>query len=125
MIRTPPHVIVCVDDEPLIRLMACEALTDEGFDVIEASHAAEAIEILNSKAADVHALFTDIHMPGSVDGLALAHHTRQNWPWIAVLIASGKARPGSHDMPHASRFLPKPYLPHVAVMHLRELINAS
>ena len=105
--------------------MAREALTDDGFEVIEAGHAEHAIEILSNHAEDIHALFTDIHMPGAMDGLALAHHTRRSWPWIMLLIASGRARPETHEMPHKSRFLAKPYLPHVAVRHLRELIEAG
>ena len=114
-------VVVIAEDEPLIRMTAVDELTDAGFVVIEAEHAAEAIAILQIQAAHVDLLFTDIHMPGAMDGLALAHHASANWPWIAVLLASGKASPNAHEMPTGSRFLAKPYDPLHLVAHAKEL----
>ena len=115
-------VVVVVEDDELVRLLLCEVLMDAGFDVIEAAQADEATAILRKRAREIHALFTDIHMPGSMDGLALAHLSRREWPWIALLIASGKARPQPKEMPQASRFLPKPYKPSHVVDHLLEMI---
>ena len=114
--------VVLVEDEPLTRGVAAELLTEAGLIVLEAGHADDALRILESQASDVHILFTDIHMPGSLDGLELAHHTRRVWPWIALLIASGKARPAFIDMPAGSRFLPKPYDFDHMLSHVRELI---
>lgn len=118
------YTVVVAEDEALIRELAVDILTDEGFRVLEAAHAAEALQLLHVHADDVHLLFTDIHMPGEINGLALAHHTRSQWPWIAVLIASGRPAPGLHEMPAGSRFLPKPYHPHMVVTHARELVGA-
>ncbi len=118
------HIVVVVEDETLIRLFVCEALTEAGFDVVEAKHADAAVAVLRARAEEIHALFTDIHMPGSMNGLALAHLSRRSWPWIALLIASGLARPQLEEMPHGSRFLPKPYHPDHVVGHLREMLTA-
>jgi CheY-like chemotaxis protein len=116
------HVVLVVEDEEIIRTVACEALNDAGFDVVETEHADEAVRILRKRAAEIHALFTDIQMPGSMDGLALAHLSRRSWPWIALLIASGLARPQAWELPKDSRFVIKPYrLDHI-VGHLQEML---
>ncbi len=117
----PRHVVVVVEDETLIRMAACQALEDAGFQVVETEHADEAMAVLRARAREIRAMFTDIHMPGSMDGMALAHLSRQSWPWIALLVASGHARPGSHEMPEGSRFVAKPYDPDHVVGHLREM----
>lgn len=117
-----PLVVVVAEDEALIRMMAVDALTEAGFTVVEAGHAADALAILATEPNSVHALFTDIHMPGAMDGLKLAHHVHDHWPWIALIVASGKARPSAIELPDGSRFLPKPYdLAHV-VKHVREMV---
>lgn len=114
-------VVIVAEDEALIRMMAVDALTEAGFAVVEAEHAAGALAILAAQPNGVHALFTDIHMPGAMDGLELAHHVHDHWPWITLIVASGKARPLATEMPDGSRFLSKPYnLAHV-VKHVREL----
>jgi CheY-like chemotaxis protein len=117
-----PKIVVVAEDETLIRMLAVDVLIDAGFAVIEAGHADDALAILNSQATDIHVLFTDIHMPGSMDGLELAHHTRRHWPWIALLVASGKGKPSFAELPPGSRFLSKPYEPSHVVAHVRELI---
>ncbi len=116
-------VVVLAEDELLIRMAAFEVLADAGFEVIEAEHAGEALVVLQGRSNNVHALFTDIHMPGAMDGLALAHHTRNNWPWIAILLASGNAIPLPTELPEGSRFLRKPYHPDHVVSHLREMVD--
>ena len=118
------HVVVVVEDEEDIRLIVAEALADAGFDVFEAEHADEAVAILQERALDVHALCTDVNMPGSMDGMALAHHSQRNWPWIVLLISSGRPRPHAAMMPQSSRFIPKPYHPDHVIMHLQEMLIA-
>jgi CheY-like chemotaxis protein len=117
-----PKVIVVAEDEALIRMVAVEALTEAGFDVIEAQHAEDALGILQAKADEIDLLFTDIHMPGIMNGLDLAHYAQAHWPWIALLVSSGKARPHKTTMPQGSRFLPKPYRSSHMVHHVRTLI---
>ncbi len=118
------HVVMVVEDEVLIRLVVCEILADAGFEIVEAQHADEAVALLRARAREVHAMFTDVHMPGSIDGLALAHLSRRTWPWIALLITSGRARPRSGELPEGSRFLLKPYYAIHVIRHLREMIVA-
>ena len=94
-----PLVVVVAEDEALIRMMAVDALTEAGFAVVEAGHAEDALAVLAAQSNDIHVLFTDIHMPGSMNGLELTHHVRDHWPWIALIVASGKARPLAAELP--------------------------
>jgi DNA-binding NtrC family response regulator len=128
MIRriTPPRIIVVVvvEDEILVRLSVVAALEAADFEVFEASHAAEALVILKREAVRVHVVFTDVHMPGLMDGLMLAHHVRRHWPTIALLVASGHGVVDAGAMPEGSRFIPKPYRLHHVVNHVRELTSS-
>ncbi len=113
-------IVVVAEDEPLVRMAAAQALQAEGFSVMEAAHAEEALNILQAHAAGVHVLFTDVQMPGLMDGVALAHHAARTWPWIGLLIASGVPQP-QHTLPATSRFLAKPYDHGHVVSHIRDL----
>ena len=115
--------MIVAEDESLIRLFAVEFLQDAGFEVIEARHADQALTILADRADGIHLLFTDIHMPGAMNGLQLAHHSRMNWPWVSLLLASGHARPVATDLPHGSRFMAKPYDPDHMLAHVREMTD--
>ena len=119
-----PLVVVLAEDELLIRMAMADVLGDAGFEVIEAEHAEAAVALLTSRKDEVHLLFTDIHMTGAMDGLQLAHHVSILWPWIGILITSGKAHPKPVEMPPGSRFLSKPYRPEQVMGHLRELADA-
>ncbi len=101
-------VVLIVEDEALIRLDAIEAIEAAGFDVIEAADADQAIAILEQRS-DIRLVFTDIHMPGSMDGLKLAHFVKDRWPPIKIIATSGHARIAESDLPEGSRFLSKPY----------------
>ncbi len=114
-----PRIIIVAEDEMTIRMIVAEALTEAGFHVIEVEHADAALIVLRSNASEINVIFTDVHMPGSMDGLELAHHASLHWPWIALLVASGKAQPQPAEMPAGSRFLPKPYHPEHVVTHIR------
>src|ERR1700691_5718030 len=116
--KTP--AVLIVEDEPLVRLNAVRALEDAGFEVIEAASADEAIQILENRS-DIRVVFTDIHMPGSMDGLKLAHAVRHRWPPIKIVVTSGRELPTEQDLPEGGRFLPKPYDPIQVRETLREL----
>lgn len=103
-------LVLIVEDEPIVRFCAAEMLGDSGFDVLEAPAADHALEILESRG-DVAVLFTDIEMPGRLDGTALAAIVCERWPWIRVVITSGRVRPMPAELPRPSQFLPKPYMP--------------
>ena len=114
-------MIILVEDEFLIRALMADVLADAGFNVLEAAHADEAIALVMAHAADVKLVFTDVHMPGKMDGLGLVHHVYKNWPDIGLLVASGRARLDTDDLPPGCHFLPKPYDLHATVDRVRQL----
>jgi CheY-like chemotaxis protein len=114
------HVILVVEDDFFIRVHAVEMIATAGFDVIEASNADEAIVILEARL-DITVVFTDVQMPGSMDGLKLAAAIRGRWPPIKIIATSGMIDVRSIDLPPGGRFLPKPYSPSQIVATLREL----
>ena len=116
-----PGIIVVAEDETLVRMLAVDLLIDAGFKVIDVEDAAAALSYLEHYATGVSVLFTDVHMLGAIDGLGLARHAASHWPWLKFLIASGKARPTTAEMPWGSRFLPKPYLASGMVDEVRAL----
>ena len=83
--------IVVAEDDPELRLLVVDVLTDAGFEVLEADHADAALRILCSAEGGVEALFTDVNMPGSMNGLELARRAHRKWPWLPVMIGSGAA----------------------------------
>jgi CheY-like chemotaxis protein len=101
-------VVLIVEDEPVLRVGAAIMIEDAGFEVIEAADADEAISILESRS-DIRVVFTDVHMPGTMDGLKLAHAVRNRWPPIKILVASGREVLTQRDLPEGGRFLAKPY----------------
>jgi CheY-like chemotaxis protein len=101
-----PTVLV-VEDEVLIRNFVCEELVDAGFGVIQVGTADEAIAVLEARQ-DVHLVFTNIDMPGSMDGLKLAAAVRDRWPPVHIIITTGKERPLT--IPANALFIPKSYL---------------
>jgi CheY-like chemotaxis protein len=102
--------VLIVEDEPLVRLCAVETVEGAGFEVIEAANADEAIRILESRS-DIRVVFTDLHMPGAMDGLKLAHAVRNRWPPIKIIVTSGRERVAEQDLPSGGRFFAKPYDP--------------
>lgn len=118
---TLPLVLV-VEDEFLVRMNAVFLLEEAGFGVIEAGSAEDAIALLESRK-DIQIVFTDINMPGSMDGLRLAHAIRNRWPPIELVLTSGQMRVRNEDMPARGHFLSKPYDPNKLVEVVRLLAN--
>jgi two-component system, response regulator PdtaR len=100
--------VLIVDDEPILRLFACEALEEAGYEVVGASSADEAIALLR-QGTPFSAVLTDIEMPGDLDGLELAWNIQAHWPEIAVIVTSGRKLPRADEIPRAASFLPKPF----------------
>jgi len=117
-------VVLIVEDEFLLRIDAVAMVAAAGFEVLEAGNADEAIEILEARP-DVTVVFTDIQMPGSMDGLKLAQAIRGRWPPIKIVATSGRLNVGEPDLPEGGRFLPKPYSPRQVTGVLRELTGAA
>lgn len=108
MVAVTDRKVLIVEDETLVRILGAEALFDAGFEVLEADTADEAIKLLELET-DVQVLFTDIRMPGSMDGLELARIVHERWPTIKLLLTSGDTWPSREAIPDDGRFLPKPY----------------
>ena len=113
-------VVLVVEDEPLIRLDAVSMIEDAGFEVVEAANADEAISILEARN-DIRIVFTDVHMPGSMDGLRLAHAVRDRWPPIKLIVTSGQMIVPEGELPAGGRFFSKPYRPSELARALHEL----
>jgi len=119
-----PTGVLRVDDEPLVRALGVDVLEDAGFHVVEAANAHEALQTLESRS-DVRVLFTDVNMPGEIDGLALARVVRERRPEVRLLVTSGQARPGPGDLPDTGHFVPKPWDPDAIVGRIRNLIDRA
>jgi two-component system, response regulator PdtaR len=115
-------VVLVVEDEALIRMEAVQIVMDAGFAVVEAGNADEAIKILESRR-DIRAVFTDINMAGSIDGLQLSHAVRGKWPPIHLIVTSGLMAPNQAQLPANSRFIGKPYTAEHITAALRELFD--
>ena len=101
-------VVLVVEDEALLRLHAIDMIEAAGYITIEARNADEAVAILKERT-DIRVVFTDIDMPGSMDGMKLAAMVRDRWPPIEIIMTSGFTRPQPSDMPLRSLFFAKPY----------------
>ena len=106
---TSKGVILVVEDEVLIRLSAVDTLEAAGYEVIEAGNADAAIKILEARP-DIRLVFTDVAMPGSMDGLKLAHYVRDRWPPIHLIVTSGHLVVQEGALPLGAKFFGKPYL---------------
>jgi len=127
MVATPNHrpiVVVVAEDEPMVRALAVDALEEEGLVAIEAGHAIAALGICKARAAEVDVLFTDIRMPGPMDGVELAHRVHDRWPAISIVIVSGNLCVPVGELPAGARFLTKPYDMRRVVDLIRELHRA-
>jgi two-component sensor histidine kinase/CheY-like chemotaxis protein len=116
-----PKVLV-VEDEMVLRMRAADIVEDAGFTPIEAVNADEAIAILESRS-DIAVLFTDIQMPGSMDGLKLAHAVHARWPDIKIVLVSGQVKPTDAERPADSRFFGKPLGVEQMIAELQSMVG--
>lgn len=103
-------VVLVVEDEDLLRMLATDILEDEGLTVLQAATAEEALPILEGRD-DIGVLFTDINMPGKIDGLTLAAHVAEQWPHIRLVVTSGRQGLTNDQLPDDGQFVQKPYRP--------------
>jgi CheY-like chemotaxis protein len=109
-----------VEDEILIRMDVVDQLEGQGYTLLEAASGRQALEII-AQADRVDIVFTDVDMPGGIDGLRLACEIDARWPSIGIILTSGKAVPAKRSLPQGSRFYPKPYSPeavHTAIVQM-------
>ena len=116
--------VIVVEDEPLVRLDIVMSLENEGFIVLEASNADDAIDILNAHP-EIRLMFTDIDMPGSMDGLKLAAAVRDRWPPVKIIVASGHRQLSDELLPVEGKFFSKPYDHNSVIMAMREMLAAA
>jgi two-component system, response regulator PdtaR len=116
-------IVLIVEDEFLLRMSAVAMIEDAGFEVLEAGDADEAITMLESRS-DIRLVFTDIQMPGSMDGLKLAAAVKGRWPPIKIIATSGRHLIRDSDLPEGALFLSKPYTSEGISILLHELTGS-
>jgi len=116
-------VVLVVESEALIRVSAIHIVEDAGYTALGASTADEAIAILNGRR-DIRAVFTGVRMPGTMDGMGLAHAIRRRWPPIQLLVTSGLSLAPDTEFPPNWRFLLKPYTAEHVTEALRDLLGS-
>jgi two-component system, response regulator PdtaR len=116
-------VILVVEDNPLILMSALDLVTTSGFECVGAANADEAIGILEARA-DIRLVFTDVEMPGTIDGVKLAHFIRERWPPIHLIVASGRSILEESQLPAGSRFFSKPYDHNTIVEEMTRMLLA-
>ena len=114
--------ILVVEDETLIRIWAADLLEENGFSVLEAKDADAALIVLESRP-DVKLLFTDVQMPGSLNGMELAQEVHARWPHVLLVITSGRERPSRAEIPDDGRFVPKPYNAEQLLREVNDLLH--
>ncbi|MDO9489133.1 MAG: response regulator [Sphingomonadaceae bacterium] len=117
-------VVLVVEDELLVRMITVDVLVDAGFQVIEADSADAALPIIDARD-DLRILVTDVRMPGSMDGLALARHVSARRDDVVILITSGHARPTREELPPRASFIGKPYRAETLLAEVRQLTAAA
>ena len=116
--------VLIVEDDELVREVGVGFLSDSGFQVLEATNGEEALSLLESNP-NIGVLFTDINMPGPLDGITLASVAAVQWPHLAIIIGSGNVLPRSGGLPHGITFIRKPYDPESVIRLIRERMMAS
>ncbi len=119
-----PPVILVVEDEELIRMCTANLLEEHGYRVVEARNAADALEVLETRS-DVTLLFTDIQMPGALDGMDLVREVHARWPSVLLVITSGRNRPAQVDIPDDGRFVAKPYRDNDLLDQVQDLMGGG
>jgi two-component sensor histidine kinase/CheY-like chemotaxis protein len=118
-----PQVLI-VEDEMMLRMRAVDIVEDAGFSPVQAVNADQALSILESRS-DISLLFTDIQMPGSMDGLKLAHAVHDRWPAIKIILVSGQVNPSDAERPAESRFFGKPLSDEQMIAELQAMVGAG
>ena len=116
-------VVLVVEDQMIIRLNAVDIVSCAGFEALGAKSADEAIQILESRP-DVRLVFTDIEMPGIMDGVKLAHFIRSRWPKVHLIVTSGTRFINEDHLPSGSKFFPKPYTDGSIVAEMRRMLGS-
>ena len=117
-------VVLVVEDSTIIRMGAVDLVRSAGYEALEARNAEEAIRILESRS-DIDLVFTDVQMPGTMDGIKLSHFIRERWPPVKLILASGKAIIEESSLPEGSGFFSKPYDDHTIRDAMARLLSSA
>ena len=117
-------VVLVVEDGPIIRMGAVDLVLSAGYEALEARDAHEAIRILESRS-DIDLVFTDVQMPGTMDGIKLSHYIRERWPPVKLIVASGATILEESSLPNGSRFFSKPYDDHTITDAMARLLSSD
>jgi two-component sensor histidine kinase/CheY-like chemotaxis protein len=118
------RAVLVVEDEMMLRMRAVDMVEDAGFTAVEAINADDALAILESRS-DIELLFTDIQMPGSMDGLKLAYAVHKRWPLIKIILVSGQLNLTDSDKPADSRFFGKPLDVKQMILEMQNMIGSG
>ncbi len=116
------HVVLVVEDEPILRMMAVDMVEDAGFEAVEATDATEAVRILETRL-DIRIVFTDVDMPRGIDGLRLAALIRHRWPPIEIIVTSGFVTEEGLALPERAVYFSKPYARPAVVATMRKMAS--
>ena len=116
--------VLVVEDEPLVLMSTADFLQDEGFTVLEAATADEAIVLLENNP-QMSILFTDVDMPGTMAGLKLSAAVRNRWPPVRIVVTSGHRIVDITELPDGGVFFSKPYRHHEIAASFRELMSGA
>src|ERR1700755_2850507 len=122
--NAPSTNVLVVEDEMVLRMRAVDIVEDAGFTAVQAVNADEELSILESRS-DIALLFSDIQMPGSMDGLKLAHAVHHRWPSIKIILVSGQVKVSDADTPTDSRFFGKPLDVKRMIVELQAMVGAG
>jgi CheY-like chemotaxis protein len=119
-----PPIVLIVEDDMILRMRSVDIVEDAGYTPVEAMDADEALGILQSRS-DIALLFTDIQMPGSMDGLQLAHAVYERWPQLKIILVSGQLKLSSAEIPRDSRFFGKPLVSAQMITEMQDMIGLA
>ncbi len=117
-------VVLVVEDSAIIRMGAVDLVLSAGYEALEACDADEAIRILESRS-DIDLVFTDVQMPGTMDGIKLSHYIRERWPPVKLIVASGATILEESSLPGGSKFFSKPYDDHTIADAMARLLSSE
>jgi two-component system, response regulator PdtaR len=124
MTNSLPLEVLVVEDEPLVRMVAADAISDRGIMAWEAGDAVEALQVLDAHP-QIGLLFTDVRMPGEMDGLKLAEKVSAEHPDVGLIVTSGQVHVPDEELPDHGTFLPKPYRTERLVNLIEEKLDGS
>ena len=117
-------VVLVVEDSSIIRMGAVNLVLSAGYEALEAKDADDAIRVLEPRN-DIDLVFTDVQMPGTMDGIKLSHYIRDRWPPVKIIVASGRAILEESSLPEGSSFFSKPYNDHAITDMMTRMLSSD